>query len=199
MISISQAVQSLASPRSLSSVQLSRTALLAATSPPAPSANLSLSTTLLAPLLYSASGLLTAASAAEATVPAPAVESPAIETTSSTNVAPPGITSNVPAVVASPTIAAVAENTASALDVTTSMPVSSVVDPEISALRDFTTNPVHGGLATALYINAAIYRMNQVSSASLVSAVDLPRPVTSLNAINVDITDLGHQSTERYR
>ena len=197
MISVSQAVQSLVSANSALSVQLSRTALIAAaSSPPVSDVILSLGTAFQGPLLYTASGLLTPASTNKTSVPAPNVNT-TVEPTAKTNASPAEITTVAPAASGPPTVPTVVENAGTTTATVTPMAANFFIDPDVKALADFTANPVHGNLATALYINAAIYRAKQFSSAALVSAIDLPGPVTSLNAINVDIADLSQQQSER--
>ena len=198
MISVSQATQSLNAAGSTASVQLSRTALIAAALPTPPSVIVTLGNALQEQVLYNASGLLPPSLADETSVPAPDVNT-LVEPASNKSPPPAKIATAEPASTVSPTIPVVAENTGTTTNTVIPLTVSAFVDPGVRALADFTTNPAHGNLATALNVNAAIYRAKQFSSASLVSAIDLPGPVTSLNAINVDITDLGQQSAENQR
>lgn len=207
MISISQAVQSLATTSPAASVQLSRTALIAAALPPASGEIVSLDTAPQEPLLYTASGLLTTTVANSTTsgnsVAEPAVDTltapaPAAAPTATTNAPPAGIATAEPAATGALGLPATAENTGTeAVATITPLAVDIFVDPAARALADFTANPIHGHLATAININAAIYRMAQFSSAALVSAIDVPEPVTPLTAINVDVADLNQRSAER--
>jgi len=190
MISISQAVRSLNSAGSPSSVQLSRTALIASALPPAPSAVVSLGNVLNAQVLYTASGLL---------VSSQSIESGASASNNNTTVEPTSDASPALAITATAEIASVAvesvQNTAVAnagteVNSVTTMSINPFSDPEVDAQTDLITNPIQGGLASSLNVNAAIYRVKQLSSASLVNAIEVPGPVTLLNSINVDIADL---------
>jgi hypothetical protein len=203
MISVSQAVQGLASAVASSPVQLSRTALIAASLPPSSSVRLFAGTVVQNPLLYTMSGTLTPLPNNEADVSAqnPTTNVESTSTTTSTSSTSPAAapvntvpTTTEPTTAASPVSVAPAGNAETEAVSVTPMATNVFVDPDVKALDDFTANPVHGNLATALYINAANFRARQVSSATVVSAIDLPGPVVSLNAINVDVTDLGEQS-----
>ena len=193
MVSVSQAVQSLNAAGAAPSVPLARTALIAASLPPAPSVVVSLGNALPEPVLYTASGLLAPAFSSESG-PSAANDNTTVEPTSGTRRFPASVATAAPAsTTALPAIPAAAESVAAL------MPINVFIDPAVKSLADFTTNPVHGNLATALNVNAAIYRAKQLSSASLVSAIDVPGPVTLLNSINVDITDLKQQSSGNQR
>jgi hypothetical protein len=205
MISVSQAVQSLAAAGQPSSVQLSRTALLAASFQPEPSTVVSLGNSAPGPLLYTAAGLLNSAPAGNAggtagTTAASATDA-AADTTGTTATATTAIvpatataagTATTATAAATPLVPAIGE------ELTTPLTIALSVDPDMRALADFTANPVHGGMAAALSINAAIYRATQdaYSATPLVDAIELPGPVTSLNAINVDIADLDQRAAE---
>lgn len=203
MISVSQAVQSLAAAGQPSSVQLSRTALLAASFQPEPSTVVSLGNSTPGPLLYTATGLLNTAPAGNtgstANGTAPATTGTATDTTAATTASPPvtatattGTAATAAETAATPLVPAIGEELIMPLTVALS------VDPDLRALADFTANPVHGGMAAALSINAAIYRATQdaYSATPLVDAIELPGPVTSLNAIDVDIADLDQRAAE---
>lgn len=101
-----------------------------------------------------------------------------------------------PALTMAPIATAVQGNTASAFNVITPLPVTVTVDPLARALTDFKTNPVYAGMATALYINAAIYRSQQVSSAILAKAIDLPPAVSPASGDNMGLTDSNQSPTE---
>lgn len=202
MISVSQAVQSLTAAGQSSSVQLSRTALLAASFQPEPSVVVSLGDSTPGPLLYTAAGLLNSAPEGNAGGTANATATPATGTATDTTA-----TATTPATPATTTAAATATPTATTAtplvpaigeELTTPLTVALLADPDMRALADFTANPVHGGMAAALSINAAIYRATQdtYSATPLVNAIELPGPVTSLNAINVDIADLDQRAAE---
>jgi hypothetical protein len=205
MISVSQAVQSLAAAGQLSSVQLSRTALLAASFQPEPSTVVSLGNSTPGPLLYTAAGLLNSAPAGNAGDTPGTSAAPATDTAAGTTA-----TTTTPAVPATTTVAATTATTATTTaattplvpaigeELTTPLAVALTVDPDMRALADFTANPVHGGMAAALSINAAIYRATQdaYSATPLINAIEMPGPVTSLNAINVDIADLDQRAAE---
>ena len=81
----------------------------------------------------------------------------------------------------------------------TPIAVNAFLDPAVKSLADGTTSHVHGGLASALNVHAAIYRAKQLSSGLLVSAINVLGPVTLLNAINVDTTDLNLNSSGKQR
>ena len=190
MISVSQALQSLTSASSSSSVQLSRTALIASALPPAPSAVVSLGNVLNAQVLYTASGLLVSTPSV-ASAPAAANNTTTVEPTTEASSAPAVPATAQPASVTAESVQpAVVGSTGTAVNNVTPMSVNVFLDPAANAQRDFTSNPIHGGLASSLNVNAAIYRAKQLSSASLVNAIEVPGPVSLLNAINVDIADL---------
>jgi hypothetical protein len=128
----------------------------------------------------STSATTTATAAATTSTPEPAVQA----------VAPP----TVP-----PVISAVTEDLGSTSSVTTLLATRDVVDPAVQAFTDLMANPVYAGMATSLYVNAAIYRSQQVSSATLVKATDLPRPVSSVSADNIGMTDRNQKPTEDRR
>jgi len=190
MISVSQALQSLTSASSSSTVQLSRTALIASALPPTPSVAVSLGKVPDEQVLYTALGLL---------VSAPPVASAPAAANNPTTVAPTSETRSAPAITATAQPAsiglesvqpAVVGSAGTAVNNVTPMPVNVFLDLAANAQADFTSNPIHGGLASSLNVNAAIYRAKQLSSASLVNAIEVPGPVSLLNAINVDIADL---------
>lgn len=206
MIGVSQAVQSLAAGAS-SSVSLSRTALIAATFPqPAPSVRLSIGQFVPAVLFYTAAGAIASVSGdalaaspgapssgeANATSGGAAPEpAPLVSAVAPSTVAPPGA---LPASTVPETVAGTVPQVGGAT------PVASIpLDTTARALADFTANPVHGNLATALFINAANYRARQASSAVLVAAIEQPAPVATLDAINVDVADLDERASERRR
>jgi len=205
MISVSQAVQSLATAGPSSSVQLSRTALLAASFPPSSSVRLSAGTVAQEPLLYTTLGTLSTMSSDEADV---SVQNTAIvdgstsATVTATASSPVAPVTAAPTVTGAPVAATSTENAEATVVsptplVSNDLAASVLVDPAVKALADFTANPVHGNLATALLINAANFRIRQASSTPLVNAIDLPGPVSSLNAISVDVADLNEQSSGR--
>jgi len=204
MISVSQAVQSLATARpSSTSVQLSRTALLAAAFPPSSSVSLSISTVAQELLLYTASGTLSTPSSKEADVSVQDTNTATVgESTSATVSSPVAPATAAPTVTGAPVAVTSTENAEATASLTPSaanddLAASVFVDPAVEALADFTANPVHGNLATALLINAANFRTRQASPTPLVNAIDLPGPVSSLNAISVDVADLNEQSSGR--
>jgi hypothetical protein len=98
-----------------------------------------------------------------------------------------------------PVISAVTEDMGSTSSGTTLLATREVVDPAVQAFSDLMANPVYAGMATSLYVNAAIYRSQQVSSATLVKATDLPRPVSSVSADNIGMTDRNQKPTEDRR
>lgn len=190
MISVSQALQSLNSASSSSSVQLSRTALIASALPPTPGVAVSLGKVLNEQVLYTASGLL-ASTPSIASAPAaannPTTDGPTSEKSSALAITAPAEPASIAAESVQPTVIGSAET---AVNSVTPMLVNTFLDPAVNAQADFTSNPIHGGLASSLNVNAAIYRAKQLSSASLVNAIEVPGPVSLLNAINVDIADL---------
>ena len=203
MISLSQALQSLAVATPFSTVQLSRTALIAASLPTNSDSSVQLSAGMATKVvqLYTPTGTLSVPvdEGADVTAPSPG---PGVESTSLNAPVPGAPLPTVPAMGASPAIPVAAGNAEATVaplapSMVNSLATDVFVNPAIKALADFTANPVHGNLATALYINAAIYRARQVSSATLVSAIDQPAPVASLDAISVDIADLSDQSSGR--
>jgi len=211
MISVSQAVQGLTEAVPSPTAQLSRTALIAASLPTesATSVRLSAQTATLGVLLYTPTGTLSVPvnEGVDVTLPSTvtggeSATASAVESTSLNAPVPGAPLATVPATGASPASPVAAENTEAAVAPLTPSMVNVLVtnvfvDPTTKALADFTANPVHGNLATALLLNAANYRARQVSSATLVNAIDLPGPVASLDAISVDIADLNDQSTGR--
>ena len=202
MISVTQALQGLTAAIPSSQVQLSRTALLAASFPPDSASSVQLSSGRTATpgfQLYTSTGTLSIPANEGTDISAPnpetAVESPLLS--SSSPPAPPVITPATSASPAIPVTAGNSEATAAPLSMANALTTNVFVNPATKALADFTANPVHGNLATALLLNAANYRARPVSSATLVSAIDLPGPVASLDAISVDIADLNDQSSGR--
>jgi len=93
---------------------------------------------------------------------------------------------------------AIASTAANASAVVTLANPNLFVDPAVRALADFVANPVYGGIATALYINAANYRTQQASSAAVVNASDLPPPVTAASEVNVDNAEGNQESAEHW-
>jgi len=204
MISVAQALQGLTAVIPSSQVQLSRTALIAASFPPDSDSSVQLSAGRTATpgfQLYTSTGTLSISANEGTDISAPNPET-AVESPLLSNSSPPAPPAIAPATSASPAIPLTAGNSeAAAAPLATStvnaLATNVFVNTATNALADFTANPVHGNLATALYINAATYRARQVSSATLVSAIDLPGPVASLDAISVDIADLNDQSSGR--
>jgi len=165
---------------------------------------LSIGTVAQEPLLYTTLGTLSTASSDEADV---LVQNTAIvdgstsATVTATASSPVAPVTAAPTVTGAPVAATSTENAEATVSLTplvsNDLAASVLVDPVVKALADFTANPVHGNLATALLINAANFRTRQASSTPLVNAIDLPGPVSSLNAISVDVADLNEQSSGR--
>jgi len=150
--------------------------------------------------LYTASGLLVSVLSS-----APSLLSATSESTPAAPVAPSEepVAAPVPAPVATPVSAApvavaTAENTAVASEVVAPLAVTTVVDTDVRALADFLVNPAYGGMATALYMNAASYRGQHLSAAPI-TAMDLPEPVAAVRAVNVAIADGKSPSPESRR
>ena len=207
MISVSQALQGLTVATSFPTVQLSRTALIAAALPTDsdPGVQLTGGTATQDFPLYTPTGTLSVSANEGADLPE-GVLAPTPATLVgliSLNGSAPGAPSVIAAATsASRSIPVAAGNTETAgtplaPSVANSLTTNIFVHPAVKALTDFTANPVHGNLATALFINAAIYRSRPISSATLVSAIEQPEPVASLDAISVDIADLNDQSSGR--
>jgi len=199
MISASQAVQSLNTASSSSSVQLSRTALIAAALPPATSVVVSLGKALNEPVLYTASGLLSTASSIES-VASTANSNTPVEPTSGTSPRLATTASVVPVSVASASgQPAAAGSTETVVNMATPMAADTILQAEAKLQADLVVEPTLGGMASALNVNAAIYRARPLSSASLVSAIEVPGPVSMLNAINVDIANLDQNTSDNQR
>ena len=200
MASVSPAVpHSIAASSAFPSVQLSRTNPVTGSTPPIfSSVILSVSTALQVPILYTASGLPTFVLADIARKPAP--DSNTAQTTPPTpTVTPVAIPASTPTAAVSVVIPAATENTGAATDIIAPLAATTVIDPDVSTLADFLANPVFGGMATALYMNAANYRSHQIPSADAIVAIDLPEPVTAIRAVNVAIADGKPQSPENRR
>jgi hypothetical protein len=106
---------------------------------------------------------------------------------------------NALAAPAAPMVTAAEASARSPLQTMAPLALDVSVDPAARSLADFQSNPVYAGMATALYINAAIYRSQQVSSAALVKATDLPPPVSSVSAETMALTERNQESTEERR
>ena len=200
MISASQAVQSLNTASSSSSVQLSRTALIAAALPQATTVVVSLGKALNEPVLYTASGLLSTASSIES-VASTANSNTPVEPTSGTSPRLATTASVVPVSVASASgqPAAAGSTTETVVNMATPMAADTILQAEAKLQADLVVEPTLGGMASALNVNAAIYRARPLSSASLVSAIEVPGPVSMLNAINVDIANLDQNTSDNQR
>lgn len=214
MASVSQAVAAAGGTATNFSpaVPSSRSAPATDSATPVPSVIVSLGTAMQTPLLFTASGLLISATDEVNKTPAPddnaagasptTTSAPSSSTTDTTSAATTVAVQNTAAAITTtaPVIASPAENNLLPLEVITPLPVQTVIDPDVQSLADFTANPVYPGMATALYLNAAIYRAAKpISSAALVSAIDLPGPVAATSSINVSITEGDQQAAENQR
>jgi len=199
MASVSPAVTpAVAASSSVRPVAFTRTTPVTGSTPAVSSSVivLSVGSALQAPLLYTVSGLLVSVIAPPPMTPAPSSTSAQASrsTANATRVATPAVAPATSAPVASAAPAATGTST----DVITPLAVTTLVDPAARALADFSANPVYGGMAAALYVNAANYR-SQHPSVDQTAAIDLPGPVAAIRAVTGAIAEGKPQSPEHRR
>ena len=200
MASVSPAVTpAVAASSSVRPVAFTRTTPVTGSTPAVSSSVivLSVGSALQAPLLYTVSGLLVSVIAPPPMTPAPSSTSAQASRSTAndaTRVATPAVAPATSAPVASAAPAATGTST----DVITPLAVMTNVDPAARALADFSANPVYGGMAAALYVNAANYR-SQHPSVDPTAAIDLPGPVAAIRAVTGAIAEGKPQSPEHRR
>ena len=199
MASVSPVVASaVAASSSVRAVPLSRTTPVTGGTPPVSSSVivLSVGSALQAPLLYTVSGLLVSVIAPPPMTPAPS--STGAQAPPSTPSAKRVATPTVAPATSAPVAPAAPVATGTSTDVITPLAVMTMVDPAARALADFSANPVYGGMAAALYVNAANYR-SQHPSVDPTAAIDLPGPVAAIRAVTGAIAEGKPQSPENRR
>lgn len=166
-------------------VPLSRTTLVTGSAPPVSSSVviLSVDTTLRSPLLYTVSGLPASVIANAPNPSSSTAQAPA----TAPNVTPVA-TSTIAHATSTPGAPVTTDTAGTLIDVITPLMVMPVEDTTARSLADLSANPVYGGIAAALYVNAAIYR-SQHPSADPTAATDLPQPVAAIRADNGAVSE----------